>query len=206
MSDARPTGWDARYGGSDYLFGTEPARFLVEQAGHLAGAGRVLAVADGEGRNSVWLAGQVPAVTAFDASSVAVGKARALAEREGVSVDLRVADTEGWDWEDEAFDAVVAIFIQFASPAQRAAIFEGMKRTLRPGGVLLLHGYRPEQLAYGTGGPPLAQNMYTAPMLRAAFADMTIERLAVYDREVREGRGHHGMSALIDLVARKPSG
>lgn len=206
MSDARPTGWDARYGGSDYLFGTEPARFLVDHVDHLAGAGRVLAVADGEGRNSVWLAGRGLDVTAFDASSVAVGKARALAEREGVSFDLHVADTEGWDWEEGAFDVVVAIFIQFAPPAKRAAIFAGMKRTLRPGGVLLLHGYQPEQIAYGTGGPPHAENMYTASMLREAFADMTIQRLASYDREVREGRGHHGMSALIDLVARKPSG
>lgn len=201
---AAPADWNARYGGSDYLFGTEPARFLVEQSAHLAGSDRVLAVADGEGRNSVWLAEQGLYVTAFDASSVALDKARALAARRGVSVDFRSADIDAWDWAAETYDAVVAIFIQFATPAQRAAIFRGMVRALRPGGTLLLHGYRPEQVGYGTGGPPHAENMYTEPLLREAFGDMTIVRLASYDREIREGRGHSGMSALIDLVARKP--
>ena len=199
-----PTGWDARYAGADYLFGTEPARFLIEQSAHLTRAGRVLAVADGEGRNSVWLAEQGLDVTAFDASPVAVEKARALATRRGVPVDFRVADIDAWDWGGE-YDAVVAVFIQFAPPLQRAAIFDGMVRGLRPGGTLLLHGYRPEQIGYGTGGPPVAENMYTEALLREAFAGMTILRLAAYDREVREGRGHDGMSALIDLVARKSS-
>ena len=204
MTAAPPGGWDARYAGADYLFGTEPARFLVEQSGHLAGARRVLVVADGEGRNSVWLAEQGLDVTAFDASSVAVGKARALAARRGVSADLRVADIDAWEW-GGGYDAVVAVFIQFATPVQRATIFEGMKRALRPGGLLLLHGYRPEQLGYGTGGPPDAGNMYTKEMLREAFGDMTMLRLVAYDRDIREGRGHAGMSALIDLVARKPA-
>jgi len=99
---------------------------------------------------------------------------------------------------------VAGIYIQFAEPDFRDEIFAGMKRALKPGGILLLHGYRPEQLEYGTGGPPCAENMYTVDLLRAAFSDMEILRLAAYDREVDEGRGHSGMSALIDLVARKP--
>lgn len=198
--------WDERYDRSDYLFGTEPARFLIEHASHLPRLGRVLAVADGEGRNSVHLAERGHDVTAFDGSPVAVKKARALAVERNVVIDFHVADVEAWDWTPGGYDAVVAIFIQFAAPPARDAIFRGMKRTLKPGGVLLLHGYRPEQIAYRTGGPPFAENMYTEAMLREAFGDTRIERLASYDADIREGSGHCGMSALIDLVARMPSG
>jgi SAM-dependent methyltransferase len=195
--------WDERYSGPGYLFGTKPARFLIEQAHHLPDGGRVLAVADGEGRNSAFLAARGLDVTAFDASPVAVDKARALAAERSVEVRHEVADVDGWDWTPDAYDAVVAIFVQFAGPALRARLFEGMKRTLRPGGVLMLHGYRPEQIAYGTGGPPQAENMYTEDLLRDAFGDMRILRLAAYDAEIEEGRGHSGLSALIDLVATK---
>ncbi|MFX0544004.1 SAM-dependent methyltransferase [Roseovarius sp. S1116L3] len=196
--------WDERYAGDGYLFGTDPAGFLLGQAHHLA-PGRALAVADGEGRNSVFLAQQGLSVTGFDASPVAVDKARRLAEARGVKVDFNVSDVDSWDWEPEAFDTVVAIFIQFAGPQMRDEIFDGMKRTLKPGGKLLLHGYRPEQLDYGTGGPPKAENMYTIELLEEAFGDLQILRLEAYDREITEGTGHAGMSALIDLIAQKAS-
>lgn len=142
-------------------------------------------------------------VVAFDASDVAIKKARALADERDATVDFRVADIEAWDWTPDSYDAVVAVFIQFAPPPMREAIFEGMKRTLKPGGTLMLHGYRPEQIAYGTGGPPSAANMYTQDMLRDAFGDMRVEHLEAYDREIEEGTGHNGMSALIDLIGRK---
>ncbi len=195
--------WNDRYAEPGYLFGTEPARFLVERAGDLPDAGRVLAVADGEGRNSAFLAELGHDVTAFDPSPVGVEKARALAAGRGVTVRHEVADVDGWDWAPDAFDAVVAIFVQFADPPLRARLFEGMRRTLKPGGVLMLHGYRPEQIALGTGGPPHAANMYTEALLREAFGDLRILRLESYDREIQEGRGHSGPSALIDLVATK---
>jgi SAM-dependent methyltransferase len=195
--------WDERYAAPGYLFGTEPAHFLVDQAAHLPERGRILAVADGEGRNSVFLASRGLDVIAFDASRVAVEKARTLAAERGVSARFEVADVDGWDWAPETYDAVVAVFIQFAPPPMRARLFQGMKRTLKPGGVLMLHGYRPEQIDYGTGGPPQADNMYTEAMLGDAFGDMRILRLAAYDREIEEGKGHAGMSALIDLIAVK---
>ncbi len=197
--------WNDRYDRPDYLFGTAPAVFLTEQAEWLRPGLRALAVADGEGRNSVYMAAQGLDVVAFDAAEVGLDKARRLAAARGVTVDFRLSDIESWDWDAAPYDLVVAIFIQFADPALRARIFEGMTRALAPGGVLLLHGYRPEQVDYGTGGPPLRENMYTEEMLRAAFADLEILRLESYDREVQEGEGHSGMSALIDLVARKPA-
>ena len=193
--------WDERYSIDEYLFGTEPAAFVVAHA-HLVEPGwRVLAVADGEGRNSVHLAERGVDVIAMDASPVGVAKAERLAAQRGVTVDFRVADIMTWDWTPDAYDAVVAIFIQFLTPDQRATVFEGMQRTLRPGGRLLLHGYRPEQVALGTGGPGNPAHMYTEELLLDAFGGMQIDRLESYDATIVEGTGHVGRSALIDLIA-----
>ena len=111
------------------------------------------------------------------------------------------------DWRPEAdqYDVVVAIFIQFAPPADRTVLFENMKRAVKPGGLLVMEGYRPEQIDNGTGGPPSAENMYTRKLLEGAFADFDIELLNDYDKVIEEGNGHAGISALIDLVARKPA-
>ncbi len=195
--------WNKRYSQPGFLFGTAPARFLAENASYLIPGQTALAVADGEGRNSVFMAEKGLQVTATDSSDVAIDKARGLAAARSVSVDYRLADLHDWDWQAEQYDLVAAIFIQFADPPFRDRIFQGMKKTLKPGGVLLLHGYRPKQLEYGTGGPPIAENMYEVDLLQSAFGDMDILRLKAYDREVEEGRGHSGMSALIDLIARK---
>lgn len=194
--------WNERFSGEDYLFGTEPADFVRRVAPGLP-EGKLLSVADGEGRNSVWLAGQGHQVTAMDGSEVGVAKARRLAEARGVSVDFHVADIAAWDWTAQPFDVVLGVFIQFAGPQLRSQIFDGMKAALRTGGLLLLHGYTPEQLAHGTGGPRAVENLYTEDLLRAAFADMEILTLTSYEAEISEGKGHSGRSALIDLVARK---
>lgn len=196
--------WNDRYAGDDYLFGTEPADFLRRVSGWLRQGETALAIADGEGRNSVWLAGQGLQVTAFDAAPNAVAKARTLAAARGVEVDLHIADLDSWDW-SQAFDVVAGIFIQFVGPAERARLFARIDRALKPGGLLLLHGYAPRQVEYGTGGPPSRENMYTLDLLRAAFAGYEVLRAEDFDAEVAEGRGHSGRSALIDFVARKPA-
>jgi SAM-dependent methyltransferase len=197
--------WDTRYAGDDYLFGTGPNAFLTAQRHLLVPGQRALAIADGEGRNGIWLAEQGLRVTAVDFSPVALNKARRLAMSRGVALDFIQADLASWDWEENSFDVVAAIFIQFAAPELRAAIFRGIRCTLVPGGLLLLQGYRPEQIQYGTGGPPHAENMYTPAMLREAFSDLEVVSLIEHDSIVQEGSGHHGLSALVDLVARKPA-
>ena len=197
--------WDARYDRPDYLFGTEPAAFLRRAARHIPPGSRILAVADGEGRNPVHLAALGHRVTAMDASPVALAKARRLAEAKGVAVDFREADILAWDWAADPFDALVAVFIQFLAPDDRARVFAGFGAALRPGGLLLLHGYAPRQVGYGTGGPPEAANMYTLPLLEAAFPGWDIIEARDHDAEISEGTGHHGRSALIDFVARAPA-
>ena len=162
-----------------------------------------LAVADGEGRNGVWLVQQGLKVLSVDSSAVAASKSDTLARQKDVTLDFEVADLLDWEWGENRFDVVVAIFIQFATPEQRIRLFGGMKDCLKPGGLLLLQGYTPRQLEYGTGGPSVAENMYTEDMLRKTFADMEILHLLEHDTEINEGAGHKGMSALIDLVARK---
>lgn len=195
--------WDERYASDDYHFGTEPNAFLVSQRHLLKPGMSCLAVADGEGRNGVWLAGQGLDVLSVDASPVASAKAQKLAAQRGVDLKCEVADLLEWSWGESRYDVVAAIFIQFATPEQRGRLFANIKRTLKPGGLLLLQGYTPRQLEYGTGGPSQADNLYTEPMLRSAFSDMEIMQLREHDDFISEGAGHHGMSALIDLAARK---
>jgi cyclopropane fatty-acyl-phospholipid synthase-like methyltransferase len=195
--------WDQRYSAAEYVFGTDPAAFLARYAHLIEPGSEALVVADGEGRNSVYLAEQGVSVTAMDVSEVGVDKARRLATDRGATVDFRVADILGWEWTPNAFDVVVAVFIQFLDPKQRTAVFEGVQRTLRPGGRLLLHGYRVEQIQYATGGPSDPAHLYDEELLGEAFAGMEIEVLNSYDTTITEGAGHAGMSALIDLIAVK---
>lgn len=200
--------WSARYRGvgDDYLFGTAPNKFLAAQAGYFGAGMRVLSVADGEGRNAVWLAEQGCAVTATEISPVAQKKAAKLARGRHVEVELLLADILNWNWPDAAYDAVVGIFIQFATPAERPRQIAGMKQAVKPGGLLFLQGYTPKQLEYRTGGPSAVENLYTEPMLRELFADWEIVLLHEHEDTIEEGTAHAGRSALIDLVARKPKG
>jgi SAM-dependent methyltransferase len=199
--------WSERFrnAGEDYLFGTAPTRFLALHEFLLGQGLTALSVADGEGRNSVWLAEQGLQVTAVEISVVAVEKARKLAAGRGTWVDFQVADLLAWEWPEAAYDLVVAVFIQFANPVERERVFAGMVKALKPGGRLLLHGYTPKQLEYRTGGPGAVENLYTPEMLRQAFAGLEIEELREYEVELAEGLAHRGQSALIDLVARKPA-
>ncbi|WP_018410370.1 SAM-dependent methyltransferase [Methyloversatilis thermotolerans] len=198
--------WSDRYRavGKDYLFGTEPNRFLTSQAALIRPGQRALSVADGEGRNAVWLAQQGLDVTAIDLSTVAIEKAETLAAQRGVAVDFVLADALCWIYPEDTFDLVVAIFIQFAAPDERARLFDNLKRTLRPGGRIVLQGYTPKQLEYRTGGPSAVDNLYTLSLLRSAFDDFDIEVLDEYEEVLAEGSAHRGLSALAGMVARKP--
>jgi len=202
FSDAAVT-WNKRFATDEYVFGTEPNEFLHEHAGAWASGTRALCVADGEGRNSVWLARRGIHVDAFDISDVAVAKARRLAAEAAVYIRFTVCDCDDFAWPEAAYDGVVAIFVQFADPPMRARLFEHMIRALKPGGALILQGYGPKQLEYRTGGPSLLDHLYTTQMLREAFGGTDIVALREYDAELSEGSRHRGMSALVGLVAKR---
>ncbi len=196
--------WNQRYQAEGFLFGREPNAFVKSQA-HLFKPGQdVLAIADGEGRNGVFVACKGARVTSMDFSAPALKKARNLAKDFGVEITIEQQDIFEWRGADSAYDIVLAIFIQFAPPEKRSLLFDNIKRLVKPGGLVVMQGYRPEQVSYKTGGPPHAENMYTSDLLRTAFAEFDIQHLEEHDSIVDEGSGHSGLSALIDMIARRP--
>jgi 2-polyprenyl-3-methyl-5-hydroxy-6-metoxy-1,4-benzoquinol methylase len=196
--------WEARYSAPDYIFGKEPNYFLAKCKRLLPPSGRVLAVADGEGRNSVWLAEQGLDVHAIDFSPTAQDKARVLARERGVAVTFELADVHNWSYPDAAYDVVCEIFTQFSTPAERVLKWAGMRRALKPGGLLIIQGYTPKQLAYGTGGPKQLEQLYTRVMLEEAFAGYQDMVFTEEELELQEGTSHGGMSAVIGLTCTKP--
>lgn len=195
--------WENRYRVPGYAFGTEPNYFLASCKALLPRSGKALAVADGEGRNGIWLAEQGLDVLSIDFSPTAQEKARALAKQRGVSLTIAPADVHAWDYPDAAFDVVVEIFTQFSSPAERAKKWAGMRKALKPGGLLIIQGYTPKQLQYGTGGPKQVENLYTRATLEAAFGDLRDVTIVEEELEIHEGTSHGGMSAVINLTARR---
>ena len=195
--------WNARYGTDDCVFGERPNAFLRIHAAHLT-PGRALCVADGEGRNGVWLAELGWQVVSLDFSDVAQRKAAALAARRSVVLDLVQADVHDWAYPLAAFDLVVDIFSQFSAPADRMLKWQGMRQALKPGSWLILQGYTPDQLRHCTGGPSDPAHLYTEDLLRAAFGDFEQREITEEETVLNEGSGHRGSSAVIGLVARRP--
>jgi SAM-dependent methyltransferase len=195
--------WQSRFDTPQYIFGTAPNYFLASCKKLLPASGKVLAVADGEGRNGVWLAELGLDVVSIDFSEAAQAKAAALAKERGVKIALVHTDVHAWDYPPDAFDVVAEIFTQFSAPAERARKWAGMRRTLKPGGLLIIQGYTPKQLHYGTGGPKQIANLYTRAMLERAFGDYRDVKIVEEEREMHEGTAHGGMSAVIGLTGRK---
>lgn len=196
--------WEGRYSAPGYIFGEAPNYFLAACKPLLPASGRALAVADGEGRNGVWLAEQGLDVLSIDFSPTGQAKARKLADSRGVSLAFEQADVHAWRYPEGAFDVVAEIFTQFSDPVQRRRKWDGMKRALKSGGLLIVQGYTPKQLDFGTGGPKELDHLYTREMLEREFAGWRDMAIAEEELEMREGPAHSGMSAVINMVARKP--
>ena len=195
--------WETRYAEQEYVFGTEPNAFLAAQKARLPTGGRALAVADGEGRNGVWLAQQGLEVHSIDFSPSAQAKAQQLARSRNVRLSTDLVDVTQWSWPADAYDVIAVIFTQFTTPPERERMFTGIGRALKAGGLLLLEGYSPKQLEYGTGGPSRLENLYTRELLEQAFGHFAELHITEYETEMSEGSRHTGISALIDLIGRK---
>lgn len=193
--------WDERYASEDYAYGTEPNEFVRAQAAHIP-KGRVLCLAEGEGRNAVYLAGLGHEVTAVDYSAAGLRKAERLARERGVSLNLVEADLATFDLGHDAWTGIVSIFAHTPRPV-RARLHAAIPLALRPGGVLILEVYRPEQIAHGTGGP---KDVALLPTLAELTTDLAALELVIArdaERDIHEGRFHTGPSATVQIVARR---
>jgi len=194
--------WDERYSGSGYFYGTEPNDFLRERAAAIPPGGSVLCLGEGEGRNAAWLAGRGLEVTALDQSAEGLRKARELSATRGVTVTTLQADLASHDILPAGWDAIVSIWCHLPSQL-RARVHAQVVAGLKPGGVFLLEAYRPEQLRFGTGGPKDADLLPTLAQLRHELAGLEIDHGAELEREVHEGQGHSGPSAVVQVLARR---
>jgi SAM-dependent methyltransferase len=194
--------WDERYSGSEFFYGTEPNDFLKSQTHAIPTGGDVLCLAEGEGRNAVYLARQGFKVTAVDQSPVGLEKMHQLASKYGVTIESVVADLEDYPIGSNRWDAIVSIWCHVPPPL-RAKLHQDLIRGLKTGGVLILEAYHPRQLEFETGGPPVAELMMTESGLRAELSGLDFELIQEIERDVQEGKGHFGMSAVTQLLARK---
>lgn len=201
MQDPR-TFWDQRYGEAGFAYGEAPNDFLRERADAIPAGGKVLCLAEGEGRNAVFLARRGLDVTAIDLSAVGLAKARALAERHGVSITTEACDLAELTIEPGAWDAIVCIWMHLPAPL-RARVHRAAADGLAPGGVLVLEAYTPAQLALGTGGPKDASMLVDPDALRDELSSLSLEHFAAHERDVQEGAFHSGRSAVVQVVARR---
>ncbi len=193
--------WDARYSEDGYAYGTSPNGFLAEAAKHIP-KGRVLCLAEGEGRNAVYLAEQGYEVTAVDSSAVGMKKAERLAASRGVSIKTVTADLADFVIEPDHWDGIVAIFAHLPA-ALRARVHRASVAGLRPGGTFVLEAYAPRQLEFGTGGPPTLELLMSLDDLRDELRGLEFIVARETEREINEGRFHGGRGAVVQVAGIK---
>lgn len=194
--------WDERYAATDYVYGVEPNDFLREHAHRIKPGGRVLCLADGEGRNGVFLARQGYDVTSVDASHVGLAKARSLAAAHHVTLHTVHADLADYDFGIVQWDAVVSIFCHLPSDL-RTRVHAAIPASLRPGGIVILEAYTVDQLMHKTGGPPVPELMMSDVQLRHDFTSLHVIACEERTRMIHEGALHNGMSAVVQFIAQQ---
>lgn len=194
--------WDERYSAPEYVYGTQPNDFLQQEHQRIKPGGKVLCIADGEGRNGVFLAQQGFDVTSVDASRVGLEKAQALATTHGVTITTVHADLAEYDLGVNQWDAVVSIFCHLP-PALRNRVHAAIPPSLRAEGIVILEAYTIDQLAYKTGGPPVPELMMSEQQLRHDFAALDAVVCEERTRMIHEGALHNGQSAVVQCVAQQ---
>lgn len=194
--------WNTRYAGDAMVYGSEPNDFVAAVAARIP-PGPVLCLAEGEGRNAVWLAARGHAVTAVDQAEVALAKARRLAAKRGVGIATVAADLAAYAIAPGAWAGIVATWLHLP-PALRRTVFARAAEGLQPGGCFILEAYTPAQLAFDTGGPRSVDLLPTAAQLRAELAGLEFEILRELERDVVEGTAHTGRAAVVQVLARRP--
>ena len=193
--------WNNRYAAPQYIYGETPNAFLAEMASKIPD-GPVLCLAEGEGRNAVYLATLGHRVTAVDQSAAGLAKAQRLAAARSVQIETRIADLESFAIKPDTWSGIISIFAHLPSAIRRRVHAEAV-RGLRPGGVFVLEAYTPAQLAFDTGGPKSPELLMTLAALRDEFAGLELLIGREIEREVIEGAGHTGRGAVMQILARR---
>ncbi len=192
--------WDQRYSGEAYAYGIQPNDFLFENADRLP-VGKTLCLGEGEGRNAIFLAGLGHRVMALDASKVGLEKAQKLAAHNGATIETVHVNLAGYTFEPNTWDVIVSIFCHLPEDL-RKQVHRQIKIALRPGGVFILEAYTPEQLRYGTGGPPVKEMMMDLVTLKQELAGLNFIHGRELAREIKEGEFHNGTGAVVQILAR----
>jgi SAM-dependent methyltransferase len=193
--------WDERFSEPGFAYGTEPNDFLVSVANRIP-TGKILCLAEGEGRNAVYLAALGYEVTAVDTSTVGLAKAQTLAHELGTTIETVAADLTDYEIEPTSWQAIVSIFCHLP-PVTRASLHERCLRGLAPGGVFVLEGFTPNQLELGTGGPKSRDLLMELEVLRQELPGLRLEIAREIEREIVEGRYHRGRAAVVQIFAVK---
>ncbi len=194
--------WNDRYGQSEYYYGTEPNTFLVDQVNQIKKNEKILCLAEGEGRNAVFLAKNGFQVTAVDSSQVGLDKLAELAQKNNVVIETVCCDLNAFIFESNYWSGIVSIWCHLPSEL-RAKVHKGVVSSLKPGGVFILEAYRPEQLNFKTGGPQNADLMPTLSQIVAELPGLKPVMAREIERSISEGIGHQGMSAVVQFVGTK---
>jgi cyclopropane fatty-acyl-phospholipid synthase-like methyltransferase len=194
--------WDQKYSGTEYFYGVQPNSFLSSVSGVLSNSSQILCIAEGEGRNAVYLASLGHRVTAVDFSLEGQKKALSLAKSQGVTIDYQLSSLEDFNFKINHWDAVVSIFCHLPQTI-RFHIHNKIQESLRPGGCFILEAYQPEQLNFNTGGPRDLSMLYTKEILTGDFAKIQWLRLDYSKKEIFEGIGHTGRSSVVNAIGFK---
>lgn len=194
--------WNQRYSSDGFAYGTEPNSFLVENAKLLTGS--VLSLAEGEGRNAVFLATLGLDVLGVDGSAVGLKKAHQLAASKGVTIRTEVADLATYEPPANFYGSVVSIFAHLPSDVRRR-LYRLVEQSLKPGGIILLEAYSKSQLSRDTGGPKDPDMLMTVVDIQKEFPDCEVILCHEIEREVVEGEFHTGMASVVQFIGRKKS-
>ena len=194
--------WDLRYSEPGFAYGTSPNDFLVDSISYLSTNGSVFCLAEGEGRNGVWLARKGYSVTAVDSSTVGLQKAQELASRNGVDITTHLADLGDYTFPGNTFDGIIAIFCHLP-PLVRRKTFNALSGSLKKGGTLLLEGYSKRQLEFGTGGPPSLEMLYDLEEICEELTGFDFLLAREIERDIHEGTLHNGRGSVIQIIGKK---
>ncbi len=202
MKGQTTTNWDERFSEPGFTYGTEPNEFLASVADRIP-RGNILSLAEGEGRNAVFLASLGHDVTAVDASAVGLRKAQDLAEAHHVRITTIVADLTDFAIQPTSWDGIIACYCHLPSPLRRA-VHRAAVAGLKPGGVFILEAFSRKQLEHDTGGPKAPDMLMTLDELQEELSGLRFDHAVELERSVVEGHGHTGLAAVVQIVAVKP--